>query len=151
MVDTNQGLEDIPRHEQGRMYRLLTLRFLPKRDQVPKVLIHLFSHIFHRHASLLQASSITMAVRSDFTCPALIYFATGNSSVLRYAIFYRWPVTLIWSGLPGVMVKWEPQKIVDPPPLKYWYKFTLMCIAMYTNTTTNNFRVMNLLSKVFRV
>ena len=38
VVDANEGHEDIPRHEGGRVYRLSALRFIPKGDEVPRVL-----------------------------------------------------------------------------------------------------------------
>ena len=38
-----------------------------------------------------------------------------------------------------------------PSPLTYAYKFRIVCIMMYRNTITNFFRVMKLLSKIFRV
>ena len=56
MADANEGHEGIPRHEGRRIYRLSTLRFIPKGDEVPKVLIHLLSHIFRRHASIVNPS-----------------------------------------------------------------------------------------------
>ena len=71
MVNVSEGHENIPRDGGGRIYTLSTLRFIPKGDEVPKVLIHLLSHIFRRHASRLQASSITMTDTSDSMCSAV--------------------------------------------------------------------------------
>ena len=109
VVDANEGHEDIPKHEGGRIYKLSTLRFITKGDEVPKVLIHLLSCIFCRHASRLRENSITMAVMSDSTCaPLLKRSATGDSSVLQCAISYQWPLTLICSGWPVSPTYWRP-------------------------------------------
>ena len=83
MVDTNEGHEDIMKNEGGRIYKQWSLRFIPKGDEVPKVLINLLSRIFRRHVLLLRASSITLTVMSDSMCASLLKCSpTGDSAVL---------------------------------------------------------------------
>ena len=45
------------RREQ--IYRPWTLRFIPEGDEVPRILIHLLSRIFHRQASRLQTNKVS--------------------------------------------------------------------------------------------
>ena len=122
MVEANEGHKDIPRHDGGRIYRLSTLRFIPRGDKVPKVLIHLLSRTLRSHASWLRASSITMTDMSDSACVLLLKCATtGDSSVLRCVISYRWPFTLIWSG-------WLVSPTYRRPHLLHVIKYT--CITL---------------------
>ena len=51
---------------RGQVYRLSTLRFIHERDQVPRVLIHLLSQIFRRHALRLRTRSIAMTAMCNF-------------------------------------------------------------------------------------
>ena len=122
--------------KEGRIYRLSTLRFIPKGDKVSKVLIHLLSRIFHRHASQSQASLITMTVMSDSLCASLLKCsATGDSSVLRCVISYRWPLTLIWSGWLVSPTYWRPHLLHI---IKY---ITLEDLQEALNFTLNTFPV----------
>ena len=106
-----KGHENIQRYsEEGRFYRLSTQRFIPTGDEVPRVLIHLPSCVFRRHASRLRASSITMTPMSDSLCaPLLKCSTTGDCSVLRWVMWYRWLLTHMWSGWPLSPTYWRPR------------------------------------------
>ena len=91
-----------------QVYGPLTLRFIRKGNEVPRVLIHLFSLTFRRHTSQLWVNSVAMTAMSDSSCvPQLKCSATGDSSVLRSAMSYRWPLILIWSGWPISPTYWS--------------------------------------------
>ena len=64
-------------------YKLLALRFIPRGNEVSRVLIHLLSLIFSRLVSRLWANPIAMIAMSE-------------SSVLWCAMPYWWPLILIW-------------------------------------------------------
>ena len=63
---------------EGRFHRLSTLRFIPTGDEVLRVLIHLPSLVFRRHASWLRASSITMTAMSHSLCTPLLRTARSG-------------------------------------------------------------------------
>ena len=76
-----------------QVYKPSTLRFIPKTNEVPRVLIHLLSLIFHRHASRLRANSMAMTAMSDSLCiPLLMCSTTGDlqSSNVRCHISDYW-------------------------------------------------------------
>ena len=59
------GAQEHPRvSRRGQVYRPLTLRFISRGNKVPRVLIHLLSLIFRRHASWLQKNSIEQGRRT---------------------------------------------------------------------------------------
>ena len=75
---------------KGQVYRPSTLRFIPKGNEVPRVLIHQLSLIFCRHASRLRANSMAMTAMSASSCVRLLKCsATGDSSVFRCVMSYR--------------------------------------------------------------
>ena len=66
-----------------QVYRPSTLRFIPRGDEVPRVLIHLLFLIFRRHASWLQSNSIAMTAMPNSSCvPLFKCSAAGDFSPL---------------------------------------------------------------------
>lgn len=65
---------------KGQVYKLSTLKFVPRRNKVSWVLIHLLSLIFHRHASQLRVNSMAISAMSDSSYVLLMKCsATGES------------------------------------------------------------------------
>ena len=56
----------------GRFHRLSSLRFIPRRNNVPRVLIHRLSLILRRQGTWLRAHSITMMDMSARVCGPLL-------------------------------------------------------------------------------
>ena len=81
----------------GRLHRLLTRRFIPKGNDVFRVLIHLLSRIFHRQGSRLCTWSMTITVTFVWECASVLKCAdTGESSILLCMMSKWW--LLICSG-----------------------------------------------------
>ena len=92
------GTEDPRVSEREQVYRPLGMRFIPKKNKVPRVLIHLL-FLFSVDMSWLRANSIAMTALSDCLCvPLLMCSATGDSSVFQCVISYRSPLIVIWRG-----------------------------------------------------
>ena len=86
---------------ESRLHRLSTRRFIPKGNAVPRVLIHRLSRIFRKHGSRLLTWSITITAMSVCECASLLKCAaTGESSVLRCAMSWRWPFILRCKAWP---------------------------------------------------
>ena len=85
----------------GRFHRLSSLRFIPRGNDVPRVLIHRFYLILCRQGSWLRAHSITMTNMSARVCgPLLKCNDTGDSSVVLCAMSNQWLLTLRWNDWP---------------------------------------------------
>ena len=135
--DQDGGGTEHPRVSgREQIYRPSTLRFILEGDKVSRVLIHLLSLIFHKHASRLRASSTARTAMSDSLCVLLLKCsATSVSSVLRCAVSFWWPLILIWRNWPVSPTYWRPQLL---HVIKY---ITLEDLQEAKNFTLNTFPV----------